>query len=124
MTKPLTAKAAWLKELRTGEEGSAWRTGAEIIDGEMTTARKLLDAAKLPYTARDLVRLAEVLFKCAGPSDGIAVLAKARLDCEGILYGASDLIEMIALLGDAMDCFMDHDAENDDDADCASEVRH
>ena len=125
MTKS-NLKAAWLKELHEGEANSIWRNGAEIVDEEMQSARKLLDKAKMPFTMRDLVRLTKVLFKSPGPAISLATLAKTRLDCEGIPYTANDFVEMIALLAEGMDFVYDIDAEEDNELcdDCAREVRH
>lgn len=123
MTKS-TARAAWLKELRTGGEHSAWRAGAEIIDDELKAARKSLDGAGLSYTARDLVRLAAVAFRSPGPVQDIVLLAKARLDCEGMPYTANDLIELVALLAEGMDFFMGDDDAGEVCDECAGAVRH
>ena len=127
MTKLLTAKAAWLKELRYGEEHSIWRIGAEIIDDELRDARKLLDASGLPYAARDVLRLARIAFDAKGLHPRVHALAKARLDLEGLPYDAADLIEMIALFSAGMDMIANDDGEDDDEelcADCAGAVRH
>lgn len=134
MTKSITTakpkpSAAWTKQLHTGEEGSAWRVGAEIIDREMKSARKVLDAAKLPYVARDLVRLTEVLFDTVNDADDLAALARARLDCEAIPYGAGDLIEMMALFAEGVDRTAHIMAEDEAEhmevcADCAGQARH
>lgn len=133
MTKPLALKhnpkAAWLKQLRSGEDGSVWRIAGEAVDHEMRSARKVLDKAAMPYAARDLVRLTDVLLKTATLPGGIVVLAKARLDCEGLAYTAADLVEMIALLVGYMDCAAETMAEDEAahvamGADCSGQVRH
>lgn len=71
MTKPTLAKlnfkAAWLKKLRTGEEDSIWRAGAEIIDSEMKSARKLLAKAGMPYTVRGQTRHRSTMLSLTNP---------------------------------------------------------
>ena len=134
MTKPIATKpkpnpkTAWLKELHTGQEHSIWRISGEIIDDVMKDARKLLDKAGLPYTARDVLRLTAVGYKVRGLLDGIEALAKARLECEALPYAVADLIEMIALLSECMERTGEIMEEEDDHievcADCAGQARH
>lgn len=133
MPKPITTKpnpkSAWTKALHSGEEGSVWRISGEIIDREMKSARKLLDDAALPFTARDLVRLTEALYKARSLPGGIVGLAKARLDREAIPYTAADVVEMVALLIECMDVTAEIMAEDEAEhmancPDCAGQARH
>lgn len=133
MTKPTTTKpnpkAAWIKELHAGREGSAWRISGEVIDQEIEACRTLLDKTGLPYAMRDVLRLMRVSFNAYGADADLVALAKARLDCKGIPYDASDLIEMIALVSECMDRTAEIAEEEEAEhmevcADCAGQARH